>query len=81
LLQGRRWFPPPEPAGSALARGIANGPDENFERLRMTQLGAITAARSATGFTAYNDPALDYLARRLIGQERELTETIARSVA
>ena len=47
LLQGPRWFPPPEPAGSALARGITDGPDEDFERLRMTLLGAITAARSS----------------------------------
>jgi cardiolipin synthase len=47
LLQGPRWFPPPEPAGSTLARGITDGPDEDFERLRMTLLGAITAARSS----------------------------------
>ena len=47
LLQGQRWFPPPEPAGRALARGITDGPDEDFERLRMTLLGAITAARSS----------------------------------
>ena len=47
LLQGPRWFPPPEPAGRVLARGITDGPDENFERLRMTLLGAITAARSS----------------------------------
>ena len=47
LLQGPRWFPPPEPAGRALARGITDGPDEDFERLRMTLLGAITAARSS----------------------------------
>jgi cardiolipin synthase len=47
LLRGQRWFPPPEPAGSTLARGITDGPDEDFERLRMTLLGAITAARSS----------------------------------
>ena len=47
LLQGNRWFPPPEPAGTTMARGISGGPDENFERLRMTLLGAITAARSS----------------------------------
>ena len=54
LLEGERWFPPPEPAGSALARGISDGPDENFERLRMTLLGAMTAARkSITVVTPY----------------------------
>jgi cardiolipin synthase len=30
-----------------LARGIADGPDENFERLRMTLLGALSVARSS----------------------------------
>lgn len=54
LLQGQRWFPPPEPTGSALARGISGGPDENFERLRMTLLGAVSAARtSVTIVTPY----------------------------
>lgn len=54
LLQGQRWFPPPESAGSALARGISSGPDENFERLRMTLLAALTAARtSITVVTPY----------------------------
>lgn len=47
LLQGPRWFPSLEPAGEALARGIADGPDEDFERLRLTLLGAVTAARSS----------------------------------
>lgn len=46
-LQGERWFPALEPVGETLARGIADGPDENFERLRLTLLGAITCARSA----------------------------------
>jgi cardiolipin synthase len=47
VLRGDRWFPHLAPCGEALARGIVAGPDENFERLRMTLLGAITAARSS----------------------------------
>ena len=47
LLQGPRWFPHAEAAGRTLARGITDGPDENFERLRMTLLGAIAVARSS----------------------------------
>src|SRR5262249_52682048 len=47
VLRGERWFPRLEPAGEALARGIADGPDEDFERLRLTLLGAITCARSS----------------------------------
>jgi hypothetical protein len=34
-----------------------------------------------TRFTAYNDLALDYLARRLVEHERELLDEVARSVA
>lgn len=47
VLQGERWFPRLVPAGECLARGILDGPDENFERLRTTLLGAITAASSS----------------------------------
>ena len=48
VLDGERWFPRLEPAGEALARGIIDGPDEDFERLRMTLLGAVACARSST---------------------------------
>jgi cardiolipin synthase len=47
LLQGERWFPRLDPAGEVLARGIADGQDEDFERLRLTLLGAVTSARSS----------------------------------
>ncbi|MDE3054613.1 MAG: cardiolipin synthase [Gemmatimonadota bacterium] len=41
------WQPPPQPdAGSVLARGIPDGPDEDFEALLFTLLGAIAQARS-----------------------------------
>ncbi|HEX6961274.1 MAG TPA: cardiolipin synthase [Lacipirellula sp.] len=54
LLEGERWFPKLQPGGKALARGIADGPDENFERLRLTLLGAIACARhSITILTPY----------------------------
>lgn len=47
LLQGERWFPAIAPAGAAPARGIADGPDEDFEKLRLTLLGALACARSS----------------------------------
>jgi cardiolipin synthase len=54
LLDGERWFPELRPAGKTLARGIADGPDEKFERLRLTLLGAIACARhSITILTPY----------------------------
>ena len=44
-LRGEKWFPMIESAGPALARGIADGPDEDFEKLRWTILGALAVAR------------------------------------
>jgi cardiolipin synthase len=44
-LRGEKWFPAIESAGTVLARGIADGPDEDFERLRWTLLGALAVAR------------------------------------
>jgi cardiolipin synthase len=53
-LQGERWFPPLTEAGETLARGISDGPDEDFERLRWTLLGAVTCAHySVTVMTPY----------------------------
>lgn len=43
-LKGEQWFPIPKFKGDALARGIADGPDEDFERLLMTILAAIAVA-------------------------------------
>jgi len=40
-----------------LARGITDGPDEDFEKLRLTSLGAVTCARSSIlVVTPYNLP-------------------------
>ena len=44
-LRGERWFPAQEPRGSVTARALADGPDENFEVLRWTILGALATAR------------------------------------
>jgi cardiolipin synthase len=46
-LRGERWFPPLEPCGAVLARGIADGPDEDFEKLRWTILAALSAAKTS----------------------------------
>ncbi len=45
-LHGEAWFPPLEPAGPVFARGIPDGPDEDFETVRWTLLGALACARS-----------------------------------
>jgi len=44
-LRGDVWFPALEACGSVLARGIADGPDEDFEKLRWTILPALAAAK------------------------------------
>lgn len=43
-LSGAGWFPPPQAAGPVLARGIAAGPDEAFERVRWAILAALSQA-------------------------------------
>ena len=44
-LEGEAWFPPLAPAGLSAARGIAGGPDEDFEKLRWILPAALGAAR------------------------------------
>jgi cardiolipin synthase len=45
VLRGPAWLPAPGMVGDAWARGIADGPDEDFEKLLMTLLGAISVAQ------------------------------------
>jgi cardiolipin synthase A/B len=54
ILDGPRWYPDLQAVGSTLARGIADGPDENLDVLRWTLLAAIsTAHRSLRIVTPY----------------------------
>lgn len=53
-LTGETWFPELESRGSIYARGITDGPDEDFERGRLVLLGALACARrSVTVVTPY----------------------------
>lgn len=53
-LGGEGWFPPLAERGPVVARVIADGPDEDFDRLRWTLLGALAvASRSVTVVTPY----------------------------
>ncbi len=47
ILEGDKWFPALSPEGEMLARGIADGPDEDFDKLRWALLGALACARSS----------------------------------
>ncbi len=44
-LEDDVWRPPLESVGTSIARGVPDGPDENFETHRWTFLGAIAQAR------------------------------------
>ncbi len=44
-LEGPAVFPPLKRAGDVLARGITDGPDEDFEAIRWILLGALATAR------------------------------------
>jgi cardiolipin synthase len=44
-LRGEDWFPHQKPAGTLTARGITDGPDEDFEKLHTIILGALSCAR------------------------------------
>jgi len=61
LLNGPLWFPELNPAGTVIARGISDGPDEDFGHMTKTLLGALACAhRSIRIVTPYflPDPAL-----------------------
>lgn len=46
FLEGEHWYPSEmQPAGSSVARGIPDGPDEDLDNLRLTILSAITSAK------------------------------------
>ncbi len=44
-LRDENWFPPLDNCAPVIARGIADGPDEDFEKLRWTLLAALSAAK------------------------------------
>jgi cardiolipin synthase len=50
-LRDEKWFPPLEDCGPVIARGIADGPDEDFEKLRWTILAALSAAKHSVRIT------------------------------
>ena len=46
-LTGNHWFPDIQPAGNGLARGISDGPDEDFDTLRAVISGALASAQKS----------------------------------
>lgn len=64
-LSGPEWFPPLAASGTMLARGISDGPDEDFETLLTTLLGALSQARRSvriiTPYFLPDPPLIDAL--------------------
>lgn len=81
LLDDITWYPPLSAAGSVVARGLNDGPDEDFEKARFVFLGALACAqRSVRIVTPYFVPdqalisALDVTALRGVKVEILLPE-------
>jgi len=51
VLGGELWFPELEEVGTVEARGVADGPDENFETIQWSLLGALAAAEHSVRIT------------------------------
>jgi cardiolipin synthase len=47
LLQGEKWYPHLDYRGDGVARGISDGPDEDFDKLRMVILAALATAQES----------------------------------
>ena len=47
VLKGEKWYPHLDPQGEGVARGISDGPDEDFDKLRMVLLAATATAQSS----------------------------------
>jgi cardiolipin synthase len=62
-LQGARWFPNVATAGTVIARGITDGPDENLNKLeRVLQSALASAQRSIKILTPYFLPSMALIA-------------------
>ena len=61
VLDGSQWFAPPTVSGQVVARVITDGPDGDFEKLRLTLLAALSEVQTSVQIvTPYflPDPAL-----------------------
>ena len=47
ILKGEKWYPHLDPQGRGVARGISDGPDEDFDKLRMVILAALASAQTS----------------------------------
>ena len=77
LLEGDAWFPELSDAGPVLARGISDGPDEDFDKARISMLGALaTAQKEVTVVTPYFLPDKELISALTIAAMRGVEVSI-----
>jgi cardiolipin synthase A/B len=47
ILEGELWFPPLAESGNVIARAITDGPDADYDKLRLTLLAALADAQTS----------------------------------
>jgi cardiolipin synthase len=47
ILEGELWFPPLTESGNVIARAITDGPDADYDKLRLTLLAALADAQTS----------------------------------
>jgi cardiolipin synthase len=47
ILEGELWFPPLTESGNVIARAITDGPDADYDKLRLTLLAALADAQAS----------------------------------
>ena len=71
VLDGDAWFPELTDAGPTLARGISDGPGEDFDKARITMLGALaTAQKEITIVTPYFLPDMELISALTVAAMR-----------
>ncbi len=76
-LVGEAWFPALEPRDAVFARGITDGPDEDFEKARLVVLGALACAhRSVEIVTPYFLPDSGLITALTVAAMRGVRVTI-----
>lgn len=76
-LTGKAWFPELPPAGNHLCRAIPDGPDDDFDNLRLAILAALAAARrSVTIITPYFLPDASLISALNVAAMRGVTVDI-----
>ncbi|KPK23374.1 MAG: hypothetical protein AMJ61_15835 [Desulfobacterales bacterium SG8_35_2] len=71
ILEGDKWYPHLDPQGDGVARGISDGPDEDFDKLRTVIMAALATAQDSISIvTPYFLPDAQLVSALLIAALR-----------